>query len=112
MTAEIQGGKTSVQACTGYAEEVRASFESIRENNAHVQAQAKDMRGSMETLDQLMQDTLENVGNIGDSIASSSAAMEEISASIANLNGNINSVVEGYNDINRITDELRNTRTH
>ena len=112
VTAEIQGGKTSVQACTGYAEEVRASFESIRENNAHVQAQAKDMRGSMETLDQLMQDTLENVGNIGDSIASSSAAMEEISASIANLNGNINSVVEGYNDINRITDELKNTRTH
>ncbi len=112
VTAEIQGGKTSVQACTGYAEEVRASFESIQENNAHVQAQAKDMRGSMETLDQLMQDTLENVGNIGDSIASSSAAMEEISASIANLNGNINSVVEGYNDINRITDELKNTRTH
>jgi methyl-accepting chemotaxis protein len=99
-----------VSACSEYATAVDGAFGRIRENNEQVRNRAKNMKADMDGLDRLMTDAMENVDNIGTSIHSSSEAMEEISASISNLDSNIRGVVEGYNDINRITDELKHTR--
>lgn len=111
VTTEIAAGQASVSACSEYAAAVDEAFGRIRENNEQVRNRAKNMKADMDGLDRLMTDAMENVDNIGTSIHSSSEAMEEISASISNLDSNIRGVVEGYNDINRITDELKHTRT-
>ena len=58
-----------------------------------------------------MQQTMENVNNITANIESTSAAMEEISSSIADLNGSISKVVDGYQDINEITTDLKGSDT-
>lgn len=54
---------------------------------------------------------MENVNNITANIESTSAAMEEISSSIADLNGSISKVVDGYQDINEITTDLKGSDT-
>ena len=57
-------------------------------------------------LEDLLNRTLSDANAISANVESTSAAMEEISASIQNLGSSLDIVVDGYNDINGITDQL------
>lgn len=103
---EILAGQKSVEACTTHAGEVNESFQGIAENTSQVLSHATQVETQAQALESLMQGTLENVNNINDTVEATSAAMEEISSSIMDLHGNIGSVVEGYQDINDITESL------
>ncbi len=103
---EILAGQKSVEACTDNAQNVNVSFQEIAENTSYVLQQATAIADESGVLEKLMNDTLVNVENINNNVESTSAAMEEISASIGNLHGNIGNVVDGYHDINKITEEL------
>lgn len=103
---EIVSGQKSVVTCTQHAEEVNMSFQGIAENTSQVLSHATQVESQAQDLESLMQGTLENVNNINETVEATSAAMEEISCSIMDLHGNIGSVVEGYQDINDITESL------
>lgn len=103
---EILAGQKSVVACTEHAREVNVSFQGISENTSQVLGQATQVERQAQELEHLMGRTLENVNHINDAVEATSAAMEEISSSIMDLHGNIGSVVEGYHDINQITESL------
>ena len=103
---EISVGQEYVETCTKHAEDVDGSFKEISENTQQVLDQALDIETKSKNLDELLSQTLGNVNHISESVESTSAAMDEISASILNLNGNIDSVVDGYNDITDITVSL------
>ena len=103
---EILAGQKSVDACTQNANDVNCSFQEIAENTAQVLQRANLIEGQAQDLESLMNTTLENVNNINANVESTSAAMEEISASINNLHDNIGNVVDGYHDINEITEAL------
>lgn len=112
QTAQVQQdilkGQTSVQECTNHATEVNYSFQMIAENTSQVLQQAMVVQQQAQTLENLMNSTLSNVNHINDNVESTSSAMEEISTSIMDLHGNIGFVVEGYQDINEITESLVN----
>ena len=103
---EILQGQESVEECTRHAQEVNNSFQLIAENTSQVLQQATGIEHQAQHLEDLMNSTLTNVNNINNNVESTSAAMEEISSSIMDLHGNIGSVVEGYHDINEITESL------
>lgn len=103
---EILLGQKSVETCTQNANDVNCSFQEIAENTSQVLHRASVIEGQAQNLEHLMNTTLENVNSINENVESTSAAMEEISASINNLHNNIGNVVEGYHDINEITEAL------
>ena len=103
---EILLGQKSVETCTQNANDVNCSFQEIAENTSQVLHRANEIEGQAQTLEHLMTTTLENVNSINENVESTSAAMEEISASINNLHNNIGDVVDGYHDINEITEAL------
>ena len=103
---EILLGQKSVEDCTQNANDVNCSFQEIAENTSQVLHRASVIEGQAQNLEHLMNTTLENVNSINENVESTSAAMEEISASINNLHNNIGNVVEGYHDINEITEAL------
>lgn len=110
QTEQVQGeilqGQKSVESCTKNAQDVNYSFQEIAENTSQVLQQATRIEHQAQALESLMNQTLENVNSINENVESTSAAMEEISSSITDLHGNIDSVVEGYQDINEITESL------
>lgn len=103
---EILLGQKSVETCTQNANDVNCSFQEIAENTSQVLHRANVIEGQAQNLEHLMNTTLENVNSINENVESTSAAMEEISASINNLHNNIGDVVDGYHDINEITEAL------
>lgn len=103
---EILLGQKSVETCTQNANDVNCSFQEIAENTSQVLHRANVIEGQAQNLERLMNTTLENVNSINENVESTSAAMEEISASINNLHNNIGDVVDGYHDINEITEAL------
>ena len=103
---EILLGQKSVETCTQNANDVNCSFQEIAENTSQVLHRASVIEGQAQNLEHLMNTTLDNVNSINENVESTSAAMEEISASINNLHNNIGNVVEGYHDINEITEAL------
>lgn len=64
------------------------------------------MEERTDTLKDLLEHTLTRAEQISQNVESTSAAMEEISSSITNLQDNIGQVVTGYQSINQITNEL------
>lgn len=103
---EIESGMETVDVCASHAVDVDASFKEISDRTKMVYDDALSIENKSKTLAELLNHTLKDADNIVDSINSTSAAMEQISASIANLNGNIETVVDGYNDIETITTSL------
>ena len=108
---ELEAGQNAVNICTEHANMVQGFFGDIRENTDRMTAQADSIGNSSNEANSLMQQTMENVNNITANIESTSAAMEEISSSIADLNGSISKVVDGYQDINEITTDLKGSDT-
>ncbi len=106
VVAEINEGQEFVNQCSEYTENVAKSFEEISDNTAIILAQAKDVKEQSVELEKLMNSTLDNVNTINDNIDSTSAAMEEVASSISDLNGNIETIVSGYEDLNKITESL------
>lgn len=103
---EILEGQRSVDECNSFMSEVGDSFRAIANNTEAVLSQSKMIETRSAELGSLLDQTLADATAITDSVASTSAAMEEISSSITELYGNIDSVVAGYNDINEITTSL------
>ena len=103
---EIQAGQKSVDECTAGAEEVDNAFKEIADNTEDLNSHAKDIENKARELEDLLNHTLNDANSISANIESTSAAMEEISASIQSLNGSLDIVVDGYNDINGITEKL------
>ena len=68
--------------------------------------QSVDIEERAEELVKLLSETLDDVNNIASNVENTSAAMEEISASINELHENMNVVVNGYDEINSITEDL------
>ena len=108
---ELEAGQNAVNICTEHANMVQGFFGDIRENTDRMTAQADSIGNSSSEANSLMQQTMENVNNITANIESTSAAMEEISSSIEDLNGSISKVVDGYQDINEITTDLKGSDT-
>ena len=103
---EIASGQQSVDECTAEAEEVDNAFKEIAEDTKELASHAKDIEEKAVALEDLLNRTLSDANDISANVESTSAAMEEISASIQNLNGSLDIVVDGYNDINGITEQL------
>ena len=107
VKSDIVQGQDSLLECNSFMSEVEETFGVIAENTESVLGQSKLIEERSEQLGVLMHHTLEQSNAISDSVNSTSAAMEEISSSINELYGNIDSVVSGYNDINSITTSLK-----
>lgn len=103
---EIEEGMGMVDACVNRATDVDESFDKISEHTKKVYEEAKNIESQAKTLSELLNHTLGNAENIVDHINSTSAAMEQITASVSNLNGNIDMVVEGHTSIDSITNSL------
>lgn len=103
---EISASQEAVNTCATHALEVNQSFRTIADNTSQVLHRATAIEQQAQKLENLMNSTLSNVNNINSNVESTSAAMEEILSSIIDLKGNIGSVVEGYHDINEITESL------
>ncbi|MDD6037359.1 MAG: methyl-accepting chemotaxis protein [bacterium] len=103
---EISASQEAVNTCATHALEVNQSFRTIADNTSQVLHRATVIEQQAQKLENLMDSTLSNVNNINSNVESTSAAMEEILSSIIDLKGNIGSVVEGYHDINDITEAL------
>ena len=103
---EIEEGMGMVDACVNHATDVDESFDKISEYTKKVYEEAKNIENQAKTLSELLNHTLGNAEDIVDHINSTSAAMEQITASVSNLNGNIDMVVEGHTSIDSITNSL------
>lgn len=103
---EIEEGMGMVDACVNRATDVDESFDKISEHTKKVYEEAKNIESQAKTLSELLNHTLGNAENIVDHINSTSAAMEQITASVSNLNGNMDMVVEGHTSIDSITNSL------
>ena len=103
---EIAAGQQSVDECTAEAEEVDNAFKEISDDTTSLASQAQDIENKSQALEDLLNRTLADANDISGNVEATSAAMEEISASIQNLNGSLDIVVDGYNDINGITQTL------
>ena len=103
---EIEEGMGMVDTCVNRATDVDESFDKISEHTKKVYEEAKNIESQAKTLSELLNHTLGNAENIVDHINSTSAAMEQITASVSNLNGNIDMVVEGHTSIDSITNSL------
>lgn len=106
VRTEIGSGQESVRICTEHADKVNKHFEKISKNTGIVLDQAKTIAENAKELNGQMQATMNNVNAISETTVSTSAAMEEILASISNLNDDMNNVVEGYKGIEGITKDL------
>ena len=103
---DIKIGQDSVDKCSENVEKVDISFKDISGNTQQVLNKAREIENKSKELEELLGRTLVDVNEITENVESTSAAMEEISASIVNLNENIDVVVSGYNDINNTTSIL------
>lgn len=103
---EIEKGRDAVSLCAEYVREVDESFQEISNNTESVLQQSVDIEERAEELVKLLSETLDDVNNIASNVENTSAAMEEISASINELHENMNVVVNGYDEINSITEDL------
>lgn len=103
---DILAGQKFVDECSRHMEKVDQSFRNIAGNTVEVLSQAQEIEHKSKTLEDLLDRTLVDVNNISDNVESTSTAMEEISSSITDLHGSIDTVVSGYNDINEITNSL------
>ncbi len=103
---EITSGQQSLSECNNYMEAVGKSFQDISGNTEAVLQQSRVIEERSGELGELLNRTLTDVNDITDNVASTSAAMEEISSSISELHSNIDLVVTGYHDINSITGSL------
>ena len=103
---EIEEGMGMVDTCVNHATDVDESFDKISEHTKKVYEEAKNIENQAKTLSELLNHTLGNAEDIVDHINSTSAAMEQITASVSNLNGNIDMVVEGHTSIDSITNSL------
>ena len=103
---EIEEGMGMVDACVNHATDVDESFDKISEHTKKVYEEAKNIENQAKSLSELLNHTLGNAEDIVDHINSTSAAMEQITASVSNLNGNIDMVVEGHTSIDSITNSL------
>lgn len=103
---DVYSGQDSVGKCVEHVEQVDISFKSISENTEGVLTQAGEIMNRSQNLEGLLGNTFKDVESISDNVESTSKAMEEIAAGIAKLNSNVDTVVSGYNDINRIMSSL------
>ncbi|MBD5555881.1 MAG: hypothetical protein HDQ95_11240 [Roseburia sp.] len=103
---DISVGQESVKKCAVHVEQVDLSFRDISDNTEKVLSQAREIEDRSKSLEDLLGRTLEDVNYISENVRSTSDAMEKIASGIVNLNGNIDTVVSGYNDINEITNSL------
>lgn len=103
---DISIGQESVTKCAAHVEQVDLSFRNISDNTEKVLSQAREIEDRSKSLEDLLGRTLEDVNYISENVKSTSDAMEKIASGIVNLNGNIDTVVSGYNDINEITNSL------
>ena len=103
---EIEKGRDAMSLCAEYVREVDESFHEISNNTESVLQQSVDIEERAGELVKLLSETLDDVNNIASNVENTSAAMEEISASINELHENMNVVVNGYDEINSITEDL------
>lgn len=103
---DIVRGKESVQTCVDYVKTVDASFQEIADNTVSVLNQSKSIEERSVELSNLLTETLTDVTAITNNVESTSAAMQQISSSVEELHGNIDTVIVGYNEINDITNTL------
>ncbi len=107
VKTEILEGQTTLTECNESMGQVEQAFEGIARETDGVLQQAQMVEEKATDLDRLMGHTLESATAISDSVSSTSAALEEISSSVTELDGNISQVVTGYHDINAITNALK-----
>ena len=103
---EIETGQDYVNECSQHMQNVDMSFQNISENTSQVLSQAQKIEKQSKGLEELLGKTLTDVSHISENVSVTSSAMEEISAGITQLHGNVDRVVSGYNDINEITGSL------
>lgn len=106
VTEQIALGQESVTECDNHVKEVGASFDNILSNSDQILSRSEEIENKSSELYKLLNNTLDRVNEISSNVESTSAAMEEVAASIGELNCNIGNVVDGYNDINDITETL------
>ena len=103
---EIVMGLDLVEGCNQNVKNVDVSFQNIAGNTIQVLNQAQDIEQKAQSLEKLLEKTLEDVSRINESIEKTSRAMEDISNGAVRLHTNVDTVVNGYNDINEITISL------
>lgn len=103
---QLKEGLGSVHTCADNTEVVDSTFKTIAANTEAVLEKTHDVERKALELDRLLAVTLDNVNSVSENMESTSSAMEAVASNISNLNENISSVVDGYNEINGITDTL------
>lgn len=103
---EMKQGLSSVDSCAENTEAVDKTFKIIASNTEDILEKTGEVEKKATELDGFLTTTLDNVNSVSENMESTSTAMEEVASSISNLNENIEAVVEGYNEINGITDTL------
>lgn len=111
VSNEINNQKESIQLCSEHTSSVKELFENINANTHTILSQSKNMETKSIELDSIFNNTLTDISNISNNVESTAATTEEISASVSNLHSNIENIVDGYNDINVISDELNEAST-
>lgn len=108
VTDQIAQSRDVVIDCKQYADTVASAFDQINTNTDSVLDKADQIEADTSAMNDFMDKTLSNVSDITDNMVSTSAAMEEISSSIGNLDDNIVHIKDGYNDIVITTENLTN----
>lgn len=108
VTEKIAQSQSDVDECRKYADTMADSFNKINTNTDSVLDKSGSIEANTSDMKEFMERNLSNVSEITDNMVSTSAAIEEISSSIGNLDDNISHIREGYNDIVLTTENLTN----
>lgn len=103
---EVEAGQQFMEMCSQHTGQVDSSFQSIASNTKQVLEQARKIEMGSGEMVTLLEETRGNVNDINENVEATSAAMEEITASIMSLHGNVDAVASEYHNINEITKTL------
>lgn len=106
LEVEISQGQDAVEECVTYASDVDKAFTDILGNTERVLAEAQNIEEKATALEQLLGVSLQDVNHITEKVEATSAAMDEVSMNIADMNQAVDNVLTEYKELTDITDQL------
>jgi methyl-accepting chemotaxis protein len=106
VSDEVLNEQRSIESCNIHTNEVKDLFKNINHNTTDVLNCSKNVKTQTVVLEKSMRNTLNSVNHISDDVKTTATAMEEIFASIDELNNSIVEITGSYNNIDNICNEL------
>lgn len=103
---KMNNEKNYIDLCTKDSDEVMLMFSDMKYNANKVLEKSNNVNQKADNVEKYLIHTLNQINQVSDNVDETVISMEEISLNISELSGNIKRVSEGYDEIDRIANDM------